>query len=257
MVAASVLGVALSLFLFMFLPTFLADLVDKWITLGVWRAVLEGILKIVIFISYLCLVTLMKDIRRTFMYHGAEHKSIACFEAGDELTPENAAKHRRFHPRCGTSFMFLMILLGVVAGLFIRVINPSLGRIAYISIRLGILPVIMGLGYEFILFAGKHDNVVTRIVSAPGLWVQRITTKEPTEDMLEVAIISIKCALRDDFPEFGEFYKARPWEKKDEPEKAAGNDGNEAEAAKLSPAEEADSCTAPEEKPEDGAKPSI
>ena len=257
MVAASVLGVALSLFLFMFLPTFLADLVDKWITLGVWRAVLEGILKIVIFISYLCLVTLMKDIRRTFMYHGAEHKSIACFEAGDELTPENAAKHRRFHPRCGTSFMFLMILLGVVAGLFIRVINPSLGRVAYISIRLGILPVIMGLGYEFILFAGKHDNIVTRIVSAPGLWVQRITTKEPTEDMLEVAIISIKCALRDDFPEFGEFYKARPWEKKDEPEDGADNDGNEAEAAKLSPAEEADSRTAPEEKPEDGANPSV
>lgn len=225
MVIATVLGVVLSLFLFMFLPTALADVVDEHLfTLGVWRAVLEGVLKIAIFLAYLSLVTLMKDIRRTFMYHGAEHKSIACFEAGDELTPENAAKHKRFHPRCGTSFMFLMILLGIVAGLFIRVIAPGLGRVAYISIRLGILPLIMGLGYEFILFAGKHDNIVTRIVSTPGLWVQRITTKEPTLDMLEVAITSIKCALRDDFPEFREFYESRAWEPKQESEPTSEED---------------------------------
>ncbi len=235
MVIATVLGVVLSLFLFMFLPTALADVVDEHLfALGVWRAVLEGVLKIAIFLAYLSLVTLMKDIRRTFMYHGAEHKSIACFEAGDELTPENAAKHKRFHPRCGTSFMFLMILLGIVAGLFIRVIAPGLGRVAYISIRLGILPLIMGLGYEFILFAGKHDNIVTRIVSTPGLWVQRITTKEPTLDMLEVAITSIKCALRDDFPEFREFYESRAWEPKQESEptseEASENGGDTCEA---------------------------
>ena len=232
MVIASVLGVALSLFLFMFLPTWLSDLVDNYvIRLGVWRAVLEGVLKIAIFLSYLSLVTLMRDIRRTFMYHGAEHKSIACFEAGDELTPENAAKHKRFHPRCGTSFMFLMILLGIVAGLIIRAVtNDTLDRGVYIAIRLGILPVIMGLGYEFILFAGKHDNVVTRIVSAPGLWVQRITTKEPTLDMLEVAITSIKCALRDEFPEFREFYESRPWENHPE-EKESSDESGEGNSA--------------------------
>jgi len=223
MIVSTVLGLALSLVLFMFLPTAISDLIDDYvITLGVWRAVLEGVLKVAIFLAYLCLVTLMKDIRRTFMYHGAEHKSIACFESGEDLTPENAAKHRRFHPRCGTSFMFFMILLGIIAGLFIRIIAPGLEKAVYIAIRLAILPFIMGLGYEFILFAGKHENIVTRILSAPGLWVQRITTKEPTLDMLEVAITSLKCALRDDFPEFKEFYESRPWEKPDEGSETAG-----------------------------------
>ena len=226
MIIATILGIALSLVLFMFLPTLLSDLVNTYLfPLGVYRAVLEGVLKIAIFLAYLSLVTLMKDIRRTFMYHGAEHKSIACFEAGEELTPENAAKHKRFHPRCGTSFMFLMILLGIAAGLFLRVIWPDMDKYLYMAIRLGILPLIMGLGYEFIIFAGKHDNVITRIVSAPGLWVQRITTKEPTPDMLEVAIISIKCALRDDFPEFREFYESRAWEAKKETD-----DGDDSEA---------------------------
>ncbi len=225
MIIATILGIGLSLVLFMFLPTLLSDLVNTYLfTLGVYRAVLEGVLKIVIFLAYLSLVTLMKDIRRTFMYHGAEHKSIACFEAGEELTPENATKHKRFHPRCGTSFMFLMILLGIVAGLFLRVIWPDMDKYLYMGVRLGILPLIMGLGYEFIIFAGKHDNAITRIVSAPGLWVQRITTKEPTPDMLEVAIISIKCALRDDFPEFREFWESRAWEAKKEAAEGEGSD---------------------------------
>jgi uncharacterized protein YqhQ len=165
-----------------------------------------------VFITYLALVSLMPEIKRTFMYHGAEHKSIACFEAGDELTPENAMKHKRFHPRCGTSFMFFMILLGIFAGMIIKNVLPGLETWAYSLIRLAILPLVMGIGYEFIRFAGKHDNVFTRALSAPGLWVQRITTKEPTEDMLEVAITSLKCALRDDFDEFAEFFEQRPWE---------------------------------------------
>jgi uncharacterized protein YqhQ len=115
--------------------------------------------------------------------------------------------------------MFFMILLGIIAGLFIRIIFPDINPWAYNGIRLLILPLLMGIGYEIIRIAGKHDNVVTRTVSAPGLWVQRITTKEPTEDMLEVAIISIKCALRDDFPEFKEYYENRGWEPvKEEPE---------------------------------------
>ena len=220
MVVGVVLAVALSLFLFLFLPNFISELINKYIFnggLGVWTAVTEGVLKVVIFLTYLWAVSLMPDIKRTFMYHGAEHKSIACFEAGDELTPENAKKHTRFHPRCGTSFMFLTILIGIFAGFFIKFVIPGIeDRFwAYTFIRLGILPLLMGLGYEVIRLAGKHDNVITRIMSAPGIWAQRLTTKEPTEDMLEIAIISLKCALRDDFPEFKEFYESRGWEKKD------------------------------------------
>ena len=215
-VIGTVLGILLSLVLFMYLPSLISGLIDKFLLggkLGVWTAVVEGVVKIGIFLLYLFLVSLMPEIKRTFMYHGAEHKSIACFEAGEELTPENAMKHKRFHPRCGTSFMFFMILLGIFAGLFVRLIFTNLITIAYVGIRLLLLPLVMGIGYEVIMLAGKKDNFFTRMLSAPGLWVQRITTKEPTEEMLEVAITSIKCALRDDYPEFREFFESRPWEK--------------------------------------------
>ena len=217
MVISLVLGLALSAFLFVLLPGWISYAIDFvlgffGLSLGIWSAVVEGVVKVGIFISYLSLVSLMPDIKRTFMYHGAEHKSIACFESGDELTPENAMKHKRFHPRCGTSFMFFMILLGIFAGLIIKQIIPGLSVWAYSAIRILILPLLMGIGYEVIMIAGKHDNIITRTISAPGLWVQRITTKEPTEDMLEVAITSIKCALRDDFPEFAKFYEEKPWE---------------------------------------------
>lgn len=219
MVISLILGLGLSALLFVFLPIWITDginlllgavahvMMPEWLS-----AVLEGLVKVGIFIAYLALVSLMPDIKRTFMYHGAEHKSIACFEAGEELTPENAAKHKRFHPRCGTSFMFFMILLGIFAGLIIRTLIPDLKTWMYTLIRLAILPILMGLGYEIIRLAGKHPNFITRAISAPGLWVQRITTKEPTLDMLEVAIISLKCALRDDYPEFREFYEQKPWE---------------------------------------------
>ena len=218
MVISLILGLGLSALLFVFLPI--------WATAGInWllglafhismpapvSAVLEGLIKMAIFVGYLGVVSLMPDIKRTFMYHGAEHKSIACFEAGEELTPENAKKHTRLHPRCGTSFMFFMILLGIFAGLIIKSIVPGLPTIIYTAIRLLILPLLMGLGYEFIRFAGKHPSWFTRMLSAPGMWIQLITTKEPTEDMLEVAITSLKCALRDDYPEFMEFYEAKPW----------------------------------------------
>ena len=221
MVISLVLGLALSAFLFVLLPGWISYALDFvlgffGVSLGIWSAVVEGVVKVGIFIAYLSLVSLMPDIKRTFMYHGAEHKSIACFEAGDELTPENAMKHKRFHPRCGTSFMFFMILLGIFAGLIIKQLIPGLNVLAYSAIRILILPLLMGIGYEVIMIAGKHDNIITRTISAPGLWVQRITTKEPTEDMLEVAITSIKCALRDDFPEFARFYEEKPWEPKEE-----------------------------------------
>ena len=223
MVISLILGLGLSVVLFLFLPIWISagiDLLLDWlfeIKMGsIVSAIVEGCVKMGIFISYLALVSLMPDIKRTFMYHGAEHKSIACFEAGEELTPENAKKHRRFHPRCGTSFMFFMILLGIFAGMFIKLLIPNLLTWQYMLIRLGVLPLLMGIGYEFIMLAGKHDNFFTRIMSAPGLWVQRITTKEPTLDMLEVAIISLKCSLRDEYPEFKEFYENREWEPKTE-----------------------------------------
>ena len=227
MVVSVILGLLLSVLLFVFLPI--------WITAGVnfilgyfagvamptWlSAIIEGVVKVGIFLAYLSLVSLMPDIKRTFMYHGAEHKSIACFEAGEKLTPENAMKHTRFHPRCGTSFMFFMILLGIFAGLIIKTLIPGLMTWLYTLIRLAILPILMGLGYEIIRLAGKYPNALTRAISAPGLWVQRITTKEPTEDMLEVAITSLKCAMRDDYPEFKKFYEERPWESKETVEDA-------------------------------------
>ena len=167
------------------------------------------------------------------MYHGAEHKTIACFEAGEELTPENAMKHRRFHPRCGTSFMFLMIGIGILVGMLVRFIlpemeNEKLYSLTVALIKLALLPITMGVGYEILMIAGKHDNFLTRAISAPGLWVQRITTKEPTLDMLEVAIVSTKCALRDEFPEFMEFFDERGWETK--PEEVA-EDGESDEGA--------------------------
>ena len=221
MIVALILGLGLSALLFVFLPIWLTagiNLLLGWafsISMpAVVSATLEGFVKMAIFVGYLAAVSLMPDIKRTFMYHGAEHKSIACFEAGEELTPENARKHTRFHPRCGTSFMFFMILLGIFAGLIIKTLLPGLHTVAYTLIRLLILPLLMGLGYEFIRYAGKHPSALTRALSAPGLWMQMITTKEPTDDMLEVAITSLKCSLRDDYPEFKEFYEARPWEPK-------------------------------------------
>ena len=221
MVVALVLGLGLSVLLFLFLPIWITAGINALlglianVTMPAWlTSLVEGIVKTGIFLGYLAGVSLMPDIKRTFMYHGAEHKSIACFEAGEELTPENAAKHTRFHPRCGTSFMFFMILLGIFAGFVIKTVFGELPTFVYTLIRLAILPLLMGVGYEFIRFAGKHPNWFTRMLSAPGLWVQRITTKEPTLDMLEVAITSLKCALRDDYPEFKEFYEEKSWEPK-------------------------------------------
>ena len=233
MVLGVVLGLALALGLFFILPSVIAEGIEWFFTTVlntlpfsvVTVAFIEGLVKIGIFLGYLALVSLMPDIKRTFMYHGAEHKSIACFEAGEELTPENAKNHTRFHPRCGTSFMFLMILIGVFIGIFVRFILPSkilfpsdfVYSLAVSGIKILLLPITMGVGYEVLMLAGKHDNAFTRIISAPGLWVQRLTTKEPTLDMLEVAITSIKCALRDEYPEYIEFFVNREWEPKVEP----------------------------------------
>ena len=240
MILGVVLGLALAVGLFFVLPSLIADGIE-WLVQELFGApsfnitliaLIEGIVKIGIFLLYLALVVLMPDIRRTFMYHGAEHKSIACFEAGEELTPENARKHKRFHPRCGTSFMFLMIAIGIFVGMFVRFILPEKDAFLYdwlysltvSGIKILLLPITMGIGYEVLMLAGKHDNVFTRIISAPGMWVQRLTTKEPTDDMLEVAIISIKCALRDEYPEYMEFYLNKGWRTEEEKAKDAAEE---------------------------------
>lgn len=205
MIVSVVLGLALALVLFTIIPTFVAGVflpkllagyeATKWY--GPVLALVEGALKVLIFIGYLSAVSLMKDIRRTFQYHGAEHKAIACFESGKELTVKNARKCTRFHPRCGTSFMFVMILLSILVSCFIP---ASIGMFLRILIKILLIPIIMGIGYEFIMYAGKNENTVTRILSAPGLWMQRITTKEPTDDQLQIAICAIKASVPEFYP---------------------------------------------------------
>ncbi len=217
---ALLLGVVLALGLFLFLPNYAATGVEWLIAyftkieeIGIWKSIISGVLKIIIFVVYIALVSLMPDIRRTFQYHGAEHKTIACFEAGEELTPANAKRHTRFHPRCGTAFMFVMIVIGVAFSLAARIIVTDVFHVtfskmiwealAFAGIGLVMLPLIMGLGYEFLMFAGKHcSNPFVKVLSAPGLWMQRLTTREPSEEQLEVAIAATKYALPDLYPDF-------------------------------------------------------
>lgn len=208
----TVLGVALALVLFIWLPTFLGTLIlgpNAASEHSAWLTVISGVIKVAILIAYMSLVSLMKDIRRVFMYHGAEHKTIFCYEHGHELTVENVRKERRFHPRCGTSFLFLMVLVSVaimipIGILYQNVLPASVlsNKFVYTLIRtatsLVFLPLIVGIGYELIKLAGKHDNFFTRIISAPGLWMQRITTKEPDDSMIECAIEAVKKVIPDD-----------------------------------------------------------
>lgn len=193
-----VLGVVLALGLFMYLPAFLTSLIDGAVPGGIgwFRNLIEGLMKIGIFVAYIALCSLLKEMRRTFEYHGAEHKSIACYEAGLELTPENAKKCSRLHPRCGTSFIFVILILSILVNSLIPWGDLSFRFIAKILL----LPLIVGLGFEFIAYAGKHTNLFTKILSAPGLWMQCITTREPDEEQLAVAIAALKHAMPDEFP---------------------------------------------------------
>lgn len=199
---ASVIGVGLAFVLFFYLPTITVDFINKLAggTLDNFRALFEGIIRMAIFVAYIALVSLMKDIKRTFMYHGAEHKTIFCYENGLELNVENVKKQSRFHPRCGTSFIFVIIIISVIISSAVSVAFPELRnqRIIWMAIKILILPVVTGLSYEFIKYAGKHDNLFVRILAAPGLWMQRLTTKEPDEDMIEVALEAFKAVMPDE-----------------------------------------------------------
>ena len=198
---ASVVGMLLAFVLFFYLPTIAVDFINKLSgeILTNYRALFEGIIRMIIFVAYIALVSLMKDIRRTFMYHGAEHKTIFCYESGCELTVENVKKQSRFHPRCGTSFIFVILIISVIISSAISVTWPELRdqRLIWIAIKVLILPLITGISYEFIKYAGRHDNVFVKILSAPGLWMQRLTTKEPDDDMIEVALASFKAVITD------------------------------------------------------------
>lgn len=184
-------SLVMALFFFAFLPTTLVGFFKDYITHPLALSALEGLTKIAILILYLALISNMSDIKRVFMYHGAEHKTIFCYEHGEELTVENVRKYTRFHPRCGTSFLVIVLLLSILVSSMVSWDN--------LWVRVGLkvlcLPVIMSLSYECIKFAGRHDNLFTRILSAPGLWTQRLTTREPDDSMIEVAIASMKKVI--------------------------------------------------------------
>ena len=194
-----VFGIALALALFFFLPSLIFKYVNHLAggQITAYQAAFEGVLKILIFVIYLILVSQMKDIKRVFMYHGAEHKTIFCYEHGNELTVENVRKEKRFHPRCGTSFLILMLIVSIIFYMIIARIFPDLAsNIAlWTLIRIACLPLLVGIGFELIKFCGRHDNFVTRIISAPGVWLQRITTKEPDDSMIEVAIEAMTAVI--------------------------------------------------------------
>ena len=216
MTVSVVLGLLLAVFLFTIVPMYVTDFLVNTVRLDpnarghfIIIALSEGVIKIGIFIAYLLAVSLMKDIRRTFEYHGAEHKAIACFESGHELTVENARKCTRFHPRCGTSFMFVMLILSILVSAFI----PLEAGVARTVVKLLVLPIVMGIGYEYIMYAGKNENAITNILSAPGLWMQRITTREPNDDQLQIAICSIKSAVPELYPKFNPSSCDIPYEK--------------------------------------------
>ena len=200
MFISGVLGVALALALFIYLPALatrgLAMLFTGLDDIYILKNVIEGVIKIGIFILYIWLTSLLKDIRRTYEYHGAEHKTISCYEAGDELTVENVKKHTRFHPRCGTSFIFLVLFISIIVNTLFMLPWEQVWLRALL--KLCVLPIIVSIAYEVIKLNGKYDNIITKIISAPGLWIQRLTTREPDDSQIELALAAfIPCIPED------------------------------------------------------------
>lgn len=200
MTITTIIAIAFCIGVFFFVPTWLFNLLSSAFPAlnehMIWRSAFEGIIRIILFLIYMSFCTLQKDVKRVFQYHGAEHKTIFCYEKGLPLTVENVRKQIRFHPRCGTSFIVLMLIVGILIGLFIPFTEVWLRS----TVKILLLPLTVGIGYELIKICGKHDNAITRIIAAPGIWMQHITTKEPEDDMIEVAI----AAMEDVIPENGE-----------------------------------------------------
>jgi uncharacterized protein YqhQ len=212
MVVGTVLCVGIMLSVFIFVPTALYEWIAPHVPFfnteslalnSLWKSAFEGIFKVLLLVGYMGAISLMKDIRRTFMFHGAEHKTIFCYEAGLELTVENVRKQRRFHPRCGTSFLVLMVLVSILISFLIDpisvlLIGKVLPPVLRSCVRILLIPLIVGIGYELIKFAGRHDNLLTRIISAPGVWLQHVTVLEPTDDMIECAILAMERVIPKD-----------------------------------------------------------
>ena len=209
MTIAMIFGIALAILLFVFVPTWLFMLVQYLVgaaaDLSPFQSLFEGILKIIIFITYMWIVSKTQSIRRTYEYHGAEHKTIACYEHGLDLTVENVKPQIRFHPRCGTSFIFLVLLISILIYSIFPITNQmfidtfavseGLAMILRVSCKILLLPVIVSISYEIIRLAGRYDNIITKIISAPGLWLQRLTTKEPDNSEIEAAIAAMKAVI--------------------------------------------------------------
>ena len=191
---AVVLGVALAAVLFIFIPTGLSSLLKPLLGAGIGLSLIEGLIKVIILVGYMWLCSRMKEIHRVFEYHGAEHNSIACYEAGLPLTVENIRPQRRFHPRCGTSFLFLVVFISIIVGSFISWDNPAIRML----LKLALIPVVVGISYELIKLAGRSDGILTRIISAPGMWLQRITTCEPDDSQIECAIAALEAVIPED-----------------------------------------------------------
>ena len=191
---ATFLGVLIPIVLFIFLPTLLAGTLDRYIGSGIWRNLLEGALRVVIFLLFMFGVSRMKDMKRVFSYHGAEHKTIFCYEAGQELCVENVRKFPKEHPRCGTSFLFSVMIISILVFSFVSWSNP----LVRMALRLALLPVVVGISYELNRLIGRYDNPVTRFLRAPGLWFQGFTTFEPDDSMIEVAIAALKPVIPED-----------------------------------------------------------
>lgn len=201
MIIAAVLGVALAVFLFMFIPTVIFNFFDgvsgSALSNMNLRGLIEGLMKLAIFIVYIIAVSFTKDIKRLFQYHGSEHKTIFCYEHGLPLTVENVRRQSRFHPRCGTSFLFLMIAVGILISTLVALLFPAVtvNKYIWVAVKILLIPIFCGVGYELLKICGRYDNLATKIIAAPGLWIQRLTTKEPDDDMIEVAIESMKAVI--------------------------------------------------------------
>ena len=185
------LSLVLAIAIFMVLPYYITSFFEDYIRNASLLAIVEGLIRILIFVVYVASISLMKDIKRVYMYHGAEHKCINCIEKGRPLTVKNVMRSSRLHKRCGTSFMLFVVLVSIVVFFFIRVENP----VYRVVLRIALVPVIAGISYEIIRLAGRSDNILVKIISAPGMWLQRLTTKEPDESMAEVAIAAVEAVF--------------------------------------------------------------
>ena len=186
-----IISMIIAVGIFMVLPYYITSRFEEYIRSDSFMAIIEGVIRIVIFVLYVVSISLMKDIRRVYRYHGAEHKCISCIEKGRPLTVNNVMRSSKQHKRCGTSFLLFVMLVSVVLFFFIRVHNP----VYRVLIRIALIPVIAGISYEIIRLAGRSNNILVRIISAPGMWMQRLTTKEPDESMVEVAIAAVEAVF--------------------------------------------------------------